>query len=92
MVREDSFAQAVYTVIERELPPHKTRFSYFPADRAHPLVEAQIQLGSADAQQHSKPTNSQPRLKAQRIKSTIFAYLLGDDLSPYGQEKTFKKI
>jgi hypothetical protein len=45
----DSFSQLLFTVLEARLSPHKTLFSYFPADRALPAGEAQIQLGSADA-------------------------------------------
>ncbi|MCI1154921.1 AAA family ATPase [Stenotrophomonas maltophilia] len=58
--------------LERRLPPNKTAFTYFPADRAMPLGEQQVQLGGPDSQQQLESYNSQPQIKFARLKNLIF--------------------
>lgn len=59
--------------MERRLPPHKTAFTYFPADRALPSGEQPVQLGGPDAAQQLESYNSQPQLKFSRLKNAIFS-------------------
>lgn len=57
--------------LDQRLPPMQSLFSYFPADRALPMGEINMQLGGPDAQQQLESHNSQPQLKYQRLKSLI---------------------
>lgn len=59
--------------LERRLPPYKTSFTYFPADRALPSGEQPVQLGGPDAAQQQESYNAQPQIKFNRLKNTIFA-------------------
>lgn len=59
--------------MERRLPPDKTTFTYFPADRALPSGEQPVQIGGADALQQIESYNSQPQLKFNRLKNAIFS-------------------
>lgn len=59
--------------LERRLPPNKTAFTYFPADRALPFGEQPVQLGGADSNQQLESYNSQPQLKFARLKNLIFS-------------------
>lgn len=63
--------------LERRLPPYKTSFTYFPADRALPFGEQPMQLGSPDASAQLESYNSQPQTKFFRLKNTIFTSALG---------------
>jgi predicted ATPase len=58
--------------LDRRLPPVKTVFSYFPADRAIPAQEQPVQIGPGDANIQLESHNSQPQLKYSRLKNTIF--------------------
>ncbi len=75
---EDVMAQLVFSVLESQLPAHETLLGYFPADRALPTGDVQIQLGLADAAQQLKSHLAQPQLKFARFKTTIANTLLGD--------------
>ena len=88
----DSFSQLLFTVLESRLSPFKTLFSYFPADRALPAGEAQIQLGSADAFQQLESHNSNPALKYQRLKNTIFGSIVEGLKGEAAIQKEFKNI
>lgn len=59
--------------LERRLAPHKTIFTYFPADRALPFGEQPVQLGGPDTAQQLESYNSQPQLKFNRLKNAIFS-------------------
>ncbi|WP_321899765.1 ATP-dependent nuclease [Paraburkholderia heleia] len=59
--------------LERRLPPNKTAFTYFPADRALPLGEQPVQLGGPDASAQLESYNSQPQTKFNRLKNLIFS-------------------
>lgn len=74
--RGNSIDAQIAAILERRLPPYKTGFMYFPADRALPMGEQAVQLGSADAQQQMESYNSQPQLKFARLKNTIFSAAL----------------
>jgi predicted ATPase len=58
--------------LDRRLPPMKTTFSYFPADRAIPAQEQPVQIGPGDANNQLESHSSQPQLKYSRLKNTIF--------------------
>lgn len=89
---EDSFSQALFAVMEGILPPSQALFSYFPADRALPAGEAQIQIGSADAQQQIESHNSNPSLKYQRLKNVIFSTMVESEESNKKQREVFQEI
>ena len=91
----DGDSQALFSLLELQLPPTRTRFSYFPADRALPSGEANMQIGTADANQQLESHNSQPHLKYARLKNTIFANTFdekGRDLIKKEFESLFKEI
>ena len=79
MAGEFPVQQIFFTALEQSLDPRKTLFSYFPADRALPIGEQQIQLGSADTSQQMESYNSQPQLKYNRLKNTIFNSIISGD-------------
>ena len=79
--------------MERRLPPHKTTFTYFPADRALPAGEQPVQLGGPDAAQQLESYNSQPQLKFSRLKNAIFsASFLGSDSTERPLHEEFERI
>ncbi|MEZ2348162.1 ATP-dependent endonuclease [Terriglobus sp. RCC_193] len=88
----DLFAQTVFSVFESRLSPFKSLFSFFPADRAMPTGDIPIQLGSVDAQQQLESHNSQPSLKYQRLKTTIFSALLEGPESRKRMEDVFGRV
>lgn len=78
----DPLEREFVAFLERRLPPYKTSFTYFPADRALPTGEQPVQLGGPDTAQQMESYNSQPQLKFNRLKNTIFgASIIGEDLS-----------
>ena len=76
MSTEDRHGAAFIGFLDRHLPPGLTAFSYFPADRAIPTQDPPLQMGLADAGQQLESHNSQPQLKFQRLKNTIFNTVL----------------
>jgi predicted ATPase len=81
------------TYMERCLPPHKTIFTYFPADRALPAGEQPVQLGGPDAAQQLESYNSQPQLKFSRLKNAIFsATFLDTDSTERSLSDEFERI
>jgi predicted ATPase len=68
--------------LERRLPPNKTAFTYFPADRALPLGDQPVQLGGPDSAAQLESYNSQPQAKFNRLKNLIFS---GSFLKPHNQ-------
>lgn len=90
----DPIEMHLVAFIERQLPPYKTIFTYFPADRALPSGEQPVQLGGPDASQQLESYNSQPQIKFNRLKNTIFsAAIIGEGLNPADSLKVqFEKI
>lgn len=90
----DPIETQVAAFLERHLPPYKTSFTYFPADRALPSGEQPVQLGGPDAQQQLESYNSQPSTKFNRLKNTIFsATVLADNSNENDRMPTqFKRI
>lgn len=80
-VVEGALEGGIIAALDQKNPPYTTSFSYFPADRALPQGEQQVQIGGADAQQQLESHNSQPQLKYARLKNTIFNSLLIQDAS-----------
>ena len=78
--------------LDQSLPAHRTIFSYFPADRALPVGEVPVQLGSADLAQQLESHNSQPQLKYTRLKSFVFNTVLMGDEAKKSIEMEFGKI
>lgn len=79
----DAIEMQLVGFLERRLPPYKTSFTYFPADRALPAGEQPVQLGGPDASQQLESYNSQPATKFNRLKNTIFsAAVLGEAATP----------
>lgn len=89
---DDLFAQLLFSTVEGQLSPYKSLFSYFPADRAMPSGDVPIQIGSIDAQQQFESHNSNPALKFQRMKSSIFSSFVESEDSREKQQQTFKLI
>jgi predicted ATPase len=84
----DPIGAALIGFLDRALPPNQTFFSYFPADRAIPTQEPPVQIGAADAVNQLEAHNSQPQLKYQRLKNTIFnAIVQGKDQSDKLEEE-----
>lgn len=88
----DPLAQLSISALEGRLPPHKTLFSYFPADRAMPIGEVAIQLGGSDVPAQLMSHNSQPQTKFQRLKTTIINNHLLSSGKPDAIKSDFKKI
>jgi energy-coupling factor transporter ATP-binding protein EcfA2 len=79
----DPLGGSIVAFLDQRLPPATALFSYFPADRALPMGEVNLQLGGPDAQQQLESHNSQPQLKYQRLKHLIVSSLISQ-----GQGKT----
>lgn len=88
----DVLSQLLFSLYERRLAPGKALLSYFPADRALSVGDAQIQIGTADAQQQLESHNSQPALKYQRLKNIIFSTILAGDEAAQEQSRVFSDI
>lgn len=67
----DPLAAPLISFLDQRLPPSRSIFSYFPADRALPMGEVNLQVGGPDAQQQLEMHNSQPQIKYHRLKNLI---------------------
>ncbi len=88
----EPISQLAIAALEGRLPPNKTLFSYFPADRAMPTGEVTIQLGGPDVSAQLMSHNSQPQTKFQRLKTTIVNNYLLESGNAAGILEDFKKI
>jgi predicted ATPase len=80
----DAISGVLIGFLDRRLPPSRSIFSYFPADRAIPQQDQPVQIGIADAAQQIESYNSQPQLKYSRLKNAIFSTVIagkGEELS-----------
>ena len=82
----------IFSVFEQKLPPAQSLFSYFPADRAMPSGEQQVQFGLQDTSQQLESHNSQPQLKFSRLKNTIFSTIISQENGRQEIEDNFKRI
>jgi predicted ATPase len=76
IVASDPLGAGLIAFLDQRLPPATAIFSYFPADRALPMGEVNLQLGGPDAQQQLESHNSQPQFKYQRLKHLIIGSLV----------------
>lgn len=88
----DPTAAAFVRYLDEKNPPHRTIFSYFPADRALPPGEQAVQLGLADAPNQLESHNSQPQMKYSRLKNTIFSAVVASEAEKKKQEQDFARI
>jgi predicted ATPase len=80
IIADDPMSGNLIAFLDQKLPPATTIFSYFPADRALPMGEVNLQLGGPEAQQQLESHNSQPQFKYQRLKNLIVGSLVsGED-------------
>ena len=76
----DIFSQEFITILDQALPSGSAYFTYFPADRAMPTGEINIQLGAGDVMQQLHSYMGQPGTKYNRLKNLIVTHsLLGAD-------------
>lgn len=78
--------------LDQMLPPSTSLFSYFPADRALPIGEVNMQIGGPDVQQQIESHNSQPQLKYQRLKTLIINSMVLEDGGGANLKDEFQKI
>lgn len=88
----DNFAQCLITVLERRYPPHLALFSYFPADRAFPSGEVNIQIGSGEATNQIQSHLGNASGKYQRLKQTIVNNLLLSELDQTTVRQDFELV
>jgi predicted ATPase len=84
--------QLIFASMESRLPPNRSLFSYFPADRALPVGETAIQVGGPDIMAQLQSHNAQAQTKYQRLKSTIVNNELFGKEARDKQAEDFKKI
>jgi len=78
--------------MEARLPAHQALFSYFPADRAMPAGEVNIQIGGPDTGAQLMAHNAQPQTKYHRLKSTILNNFLLNEVTRDKLTKDFNDI
>jgi len=89
---ENQLHQTMITLLERRYPPHKAVFSYFPADRAFPTGEANVQIGSAEANNQIQSHIGMAATKYQRLKQTIVNSLLLSGVNNNELKQNFASI
>jgi len=92
IISGDPVGQALISFLDRALPPNRTKFSYFAADRAIPAQDPPVQIGVADAANQLESHSSQPHLKYQRLKSTIFNAIVEGKDEARELEREFEKV
>lgn len=92
IINSDQASSFFISFIDQNLPPMQTVFTYFQADRALPHGEQPVQLGSQDANQQQESHNSQPHLKYQRLKNTIFSAVVRGSDSREMLDREFTRI
>lgn len=89
---ENQLNQTMIILLERRQPPHKALFSYFPADRAFPTGETNVQIGSGEASNQIQSHLGQAASKYQRLKQTIVNNLLISGLDQNELQKDFASV
>jgi hypothetical protein len=92
IVPSDPLGGPLIAFLDQILPPATSIFSYFPADRALPMGEVNLQLGGPDAQQQMESHNSQPQLKYTRLKNLIINSLMIEDEDQQTVREEFELI
>lgn len=88
----DPFHHSLVLTLERRLPPDKALFSYFPADRAFPPGETNVQIGSGEANNNIQAHIGQASTKYQRLKQTIVNNLMIAGLDQTGIQDDFREV
>jgi predicted ATPase len=88
----DPFNHTLIMILERRYPPHQALFSYFPADRAFPTGEVNIQIGSGEASNQIQSHIGQAPNKYQRLKQTIVNNLLISGLDQSKVQEDFQQV
>lgn len=90
---EHPIQQIFYQALDQRLEPARTKFSYFPTDRALPIGETQpVMIGLQDSIQQLESYNSQPELKFNRLKQTIFNSIIAGSTGRDELNAQFKLI
>lgn len=89
---KDTNAQLVLQALESSCPPASALVTYFPADRALPSGEVNIQLGSADMQQQVFSHLAQPATKYNRLKQIIVNSFVLGSTTKHDLEQSFNAI
>jgi AAA domain, putative AbiEii toxin, Type IV TA system len=89
---ERQIDQIFLSVRENQLPAYQALFSYFPADRALPSGEINIQIGGPDIAQQLQSHNAVPQIKFARLKPTIVNNFLLSELARHKLQANFDKI
>jgi len=84
--------QTMIILLERKQPPHQALFSYFPADRAFPTGETNVQIGSAEATNQIQSHLGQAATKYQRLKQTIVNNLLLSGIDKNELQNDFSSV
>lgn len=84
--------QVIFSAFETRLPAHQALVSYFPADRAMPTGDANIQIGGPDIAAQLQSHNSQPQTKFNRLKPTILNNFLLSETNRQKMGDNFSKI
>ena len=92
MTGEHPVEQALFSAIEQNLGPERAIFSYFPAERAMPIGEPPVQIGSADAMQQMESHNSQPYSKYTRLKNIIYNSIIAGNEGRTNLQNHFARI
>ncbi len=92
IVANDPLAGPLVGFLDQRLQPSLSTFSYFPADRALPMGEANLQLGGPDAQQQLEMHNSQPQIKYHRLKNLIINSLIFQNNDSQSVKAEFENI
>ena len=88
----DQIAQLIVGSVEAFSAPGVAIFSYFPADRAMPSGEVNIQIGSADMKAQVESQLGNAPSKYQRLKQTIVNQLILQNFSSDSVKQQFDGI
>jgi len=89
---DNQLHQTMIILLERRQPPHQALFSYFPADRAFPTGETNVQIGSGEANNQIQSHLGQAATKYQRLKQTIVNNLLLSGIDQNELQKDFSSV
>jgi len=89
---DNQLHQTMIILLERRQPPYKALFSYFPADRAFPAGETNVQIGSGEANNQIQSHLGQATTKYQRLKQTIVNNLLLSGVDQNELQKDFSSV
>lgn len=89
---DNQLYQTMIVLLERRHPPHKAIFSYFPADRAFPAGETNVQVGAGEANNQIQSHLGQAASKYQRLKQTIVNKLLMSGVDHNQLQENFSAV